>query len=195
MSRNSSEGANTGGGPFPHASPVENMTQAPGGPFQKLQHWDPHRRGNVSFAKSGQFPMKQRGRKSAAALEAPVFIDARDRPIEATERLTPEQADVFAEIVSNLSGRFFSQEQSPLVCQLARHVVSCRRLSRLLDRLERLDNDGIDLKDYAATLDARRKESAQIVSIARALRLTNQSRYRPGQAGREAENRPRPWEA
>ncbi len=138
--------------------------------------------------------MGQRGRKSAASNDVAVLIGADTPRINSPEKLTYEQAGVFAEIVESLPGKFFEQSQAPLVCALARHVVSARRLSRWIDKLETPVGGEIEPAEYIRALEARRKESAAIVSIARALRITNQSRYRPGQAGREAENRPRPWE-
>lgn len=138
--------------------------------------------------------MKQRGRKSASAIADAVLIGADSPRIYSPEKLTTEQALVFSDIVESLPGRFFGQEQAPMVAQLARHIVSARRLSAWIDGLEKPVGGEIEPAEYLKALEARRKESAAIVSIARALRLTNQSRYRPGQASREVENRPRPWE-
>lgn len=140
--------------------------------------------------------MKQRGRKSADAIIATAFLPGGDAArIEAGERLTQEQAIVFAEIVESVPGAFFSQEQAPLVCQLARHIISARRLAIYIDNRERLDTPEDELADYFRALGERRKETAAITSIMRALRLTNQSRYRPERAANAAATPPRPWES
>lgn len=140
--------------------------------------------------------MKQRGRKSSNAIADAVLIGADGPRIFSTEKLTTEQALVFSDIVESLPGRFFGQEQAPLVAQLARHIVSARRLSAWIDKLERMKGEEFDPADYFRALESRRKETAQIVAIARALRLTNQSRYRPEKAAESAAaNGARPWEA
>jgi hypothetical protein len=87
---------------------------------------------------------------------------------------------------SALPGKFFEAAQSPLLCALARHIVSERRLSTLIDKIESPDDAQVDFGEYTRALDSRRKESAAVVSIMRALRLTNQSRYRPATAASKA---------
>jgi hypothetical protein len=151
-------------------------------------------------------PVKKRGRQSAAALADAAVLIGHDRPrITSLEPLTDEQAVVFCEMIEALPGTFFSQEQAPLVAQLCRHIVSARRLSRWIDRLERLDGDEFVPSEYLRSLESRRKETAAICALSRALRLTNQSRYRPESAARRAEDGdpsrlragakpPRPWE-
>ena len=137
--------------------------------------------------------MAKRGRKSSDELSTAVLIGADTLPITASDKLTCEQSALFSEIVGSLPGKFFSQEQAPLVDQLCRHIITARRLAIVIDRLEKKDAD-VTLDEYWKALAERRKETAQITSLMRALRLTNQSRYRPERAG-DLNNKPKPWEA
>lgn len=141
--------------------------------------------------------MKQRGRKSTESLSIPALIAAKIERIRPPEGLTYEQRIVFGEIVENLAADFFTQEQAPLLGLLCRHLVTSDRLSAWLNRLESPgDGEVFDHETYLRVLDARRKETASIKSLATALRLTSQSRWRPSQAGERAGPQvPRPWEA
>lgn len=138
--------------------------------------------------------MGKRGPKSADQLSTALLIGADRARITSPEKLTTEQAIVFAEIVESVPGKFFSQEQAGLVCQLARHIVSARRLATLIDARERLDTPDAELEIYLRALGERRKESATIAALMRALRLTNQSRYRPEKAAAQATSAPRLWD-
>jgi hypothetical protein len=142
--------------------------------------------------------MRQRGRKSSAALAAGLVVIAERRPDPPAE-LTPEQADAFRGIVDRLPRNFFSHEQIPLVGALARHLVTARRLGAWVDQLETVapSSEGFFDGDlYMKVLAERRKESATIKSLMTALRLTPQSRYRPETARAKAEGArgPAPWE-
>lgn len=139
--------------------------------------------------------MKQRGRKSANAIAEAILISADCPRITSPEKLTTEQAVVFGDIVESLPGKFFGQEQAHLVTQLCRHIVSARRLSVWIDKIERFQGDDFEPAEYLRALESRRKESAQITALCRALRLTNQSRFRPEKAAdNSARPNQRPWE-
>jgi hypothetical protein len=140
--------------------------------------------------------MAKRGRKTTDSIAAESILIGADVPrITSPEKLTDDQAEIFADIVSAHPGRFFEQSQAPLVCQLVRHIVTARRLSVWIDKMEDRGADDFDAAEYFKALESRRKETASINSLCRSLRLTNQSRYRPESAAKKAANSgPRPWE-
>ena len=138
--------------------------------------------------------MSKRGRKSEADLSI-VSIDTKFERLKPPSDLSLEQRAVFADIVGALPGNFFSKEQMPLLASLSRHITSSRRLSGWIDRLEGPgDAADFDPRVYLKALESRRKETSAIKSLSTALRLTNQSRWRPSQAGKETPQKTPPWE-
>ena len=123
--------------------------------------------------------MKQRGRKSEASLQVAELAPKVGRP-PPPDYLTDEQALIWRRIVDCERPGFIKSSQFGL---LANYCV-LEDLSRRLD----LD-DANERKEL-------RQISHEMTSIARSLRLTNQSRYTPETAARKSETSegPRPWE-
>lgn len=120
--------------------------------------------------------MKQRGRKSSAALAVrPAAVQTIERP-EPPLDLTPEQVDVWNEIVSTMPADWFGSETHPLLVQLCRHTVDARCLAQLIDQ-ERSKRDGFDPGIYVELLKAQQRESATIKALSTSMRLAQQSRY------------------
>ena len=134
----------------------------------------------------------QRGRKSADELAALARTESRE-VLQPPGDLTPEQAFIFNEILEDLPDGMISREQVPLVAQLSRHIVSANRLGAWIDRIENNPVRDFDGPEYMKTLESRRKETSAISSIMRALRLTNQSRYRPDSAKLDRPSSKEPW--
>ena len=128
--------------------------------------------------------MAQRGRKSANALAA--IQPATETRLRAPEGLSAAEFDLWLDTVQLVPASFFPPEASEQLAAYVRHAVSARDLSKLVAEfnpkwigapggLERLDK----------LLKARERETRAMLSAARALRLTNQSRQDPKSAHRQ----------
>jgi hypothetical protein len=116
--------------------------------------------------------MKQRGRKSEASLEIAELAPVVARP-PAPERLTAEQAAIWTRVIGCESPGFIKESQFGL---LANYCV-------------------LESASFTASALDLLKISHEMTSIARALRLTNQSRMYPDTAGRKAAAAvERPWQ-
>lgn len=138
--------------------------------------------------------MRQRGRKSSSelAIAAPVGVVARpDAPAE----LTPEQSDVWAQIVDAMPADWFPAESHPLLMQYVRHTVEARRIAQLID--QECARAETDVAAYIELLKAQKSETAALKTMATALRVSQQTRRTPGVAGTKSQNRTvkRPWES
>jgi hypothetical protein len=140
--------------------------------------------------------MKQRGRKSTEALAVVrTFPDLRPAP---PEDLTEEQATEWRAIVARMPGDWFPRETHATLASYCRHVCTGRMLSRFVDKFEADhlgDEECVDrLKDV---LRMRETETRAASALARAMRLTQQSRYRADAAATAADNAgptEKPWE-
>jgi hypothetical protein len=141
--------------------------------------------------------MAARGRKSAASLE--IITTVADAAPDAPYDLTDEAASVWRGVLDSLPAGYVAGEQFDTLAAYCRHVVSARFLSREIDRfkLEWLKvEDGPDRLNKLLAM--RDREVRGVLATARALRLTNQSRYRPERAatarGASAAGSAKPWE-
>lgn len=92
--------------------------------------------------------------------------------------LTPDQAQVWREVVGARPSDFFARDAAPLLEEYCRVVVMCRLLALQVEA----SIAGGESADLKAVLDMRDKESRRMTSIATKLRITNQSRYTPDSA-------------
>jgi hypothetical protein len=141
--------------------------------------------------------MAKRGRKSAAEL-AIVTTLSDERP-DAPYDLTDVQAGIWRGIVDRLPADYFPAESFEMLAAYCRHVTAARALAVEIDRYEQSwlrDAEGLDR--YGKLLAMRDREVRGILAVSRALRLTNQSRYRPESAAAKARGNSalwkRPWE-
>ena len=130
--------------------------------------------------------MGARGPKSSAAL-AVVSSVTEHRPAPPKE-LTPEQAAEWEAIVGRLPHNWFPRETHGLLVALLRHWSTCRFLSKQIDCFDptwMCSEEGF--QRYSAWLALRARESRAMAGLAVKLRLTNQSRYTPATAQRQAQ--------
>lgn len=141
--------------------------------------------------------MTTRGRKSAASLE--VIATLADAAPDAPYDLSDDAASVWRAVLDSLPAGFVAGEQFDTLAAYCRHVVAARFLSREIDRYqpEWLKIDG-GVARLNKLLTMRERETRGMLATARALRLTNQSRYRPERAATAASGRAgnaqKPWE-
>ncbi|MDG4889285.1 hypothetical protein [Mesorhizobium sp. WSM4887] len=99
--------------------------------------------------------------------------------------------------MDTLPADFFPAESFDTLASYCRSVCVARRLSNLIDNFkdEWLAQDA-GLDRYSKLVKLREVEVRNLLATARALRLTNQSRYRPTKAGTLAStpNFQKPWE-
>jgi hypothetical protein len=118
-------------------------------------------------------------------------------PPDAPDELTPTQAEIWRRIVSSENVDFFrSAAAKGLLIDYCRHRDAAAGISEIINSFKPewlRSEDGC--ARYATLLKMREMEVREAGAMARALRLTNQSRYRPETAARrDVYNGPRPWE-
>jgi hypothetical protein len=142
--------------------------------------------------------MRQRGYKSAAA-NAVVISGAFGKRPEPPDDLTPRQAEIWRETAASEPVDFFNTSAlRSLLADYCRHREAAENVSSIINqfRPEWLKN-GEAVKRYQSLLRIRESETRAATAMARALRLTNQSRYTPGAARTAAANAGKglkPWE-
>jgi len=122
-------------------------------------------------------------RKSFAALAAPTPIPYAKPRLAAPCGLNPAASGIWRQIVTELPPGYFGSDTGLLLERLCIHLDRCRRFEALIAEAEAAPELDLDLFDRLAK--AARAESAAAASLARALRLTIQSRH-PVTAGRQA---------
>lgn len=133
--------------------------------------------------------MGSRGRKSAASLSLVTPLQVMRRPDPPPE-LTPEQADVWREVVSDLPGDWFAGKTHSLLAQLCRHAVSAKRVAQLIAAAE--GSDEFDIADYDRLLKMQERESRCLASLSVKLRISQSTTYDKSKK-KPAQTR-KPWE-
>jgi hypothetical protein len=149
-----------------------------------------------------QETMGARGPKSAAAM-AVVSPITSSRPAPPPE-LTEAEADEWRSIVGRLPQHWFPKETHGLLAAFLKHQSTHRVLCGLIEGFDvtvlRMD---LGVHHYDKLLVMRERESRAMATLAVKLRLTNQSRYTPATAARQAQQpfgfideggRLRPWQ-
>ncbi|NIR49991.1 hypothetical protein GWO43_15950 [candidate division KSB1 bacterium] len=141
--------------------------------------------------------MGKRGRKSRAELT--VVGGAKKDGVEVVERpappseLTPEQSDIWQDVVESLAADYFTEETFPILTQYCRHVSRARHFSYLVNKMEsqkKLDKD--EIKVYRDLCRSEEEQTRAIASLATKMRLTHLATY----DRRKAKNRnegDEPW--
>lgn len=141
--------------------------------------------------------MRTRGRQSAAEL-AVVDGGFAKRP-EPPSDLTFRQTQIWHEIVSSEPAEFFNSGATrSLLAEYCIHREETEKITRVINRYTSasLTSYG-EAQEYYSLLRMRDLETKLVVTLARQLRLTNQSRYEDRTAAREARKAapgPKPWE-
>ena len=139
--------------------------------------------------------MAQRGRKSAGSL-AVVSALPGQRCAPPAE-LTEAQAEIWRAVVATKPADWFTEDSHPLLASFCRHVVSARMLSAAVDDAGSADlADGDELKRMERLLKMRDRETKAVNALARAMRLTQQSRYdhKSSHTAASAAAGRKPWE-
>src|SRR4051812_12927427 len=123
------------------------------------------------------FPdMLQRGRKSAAALDAfPRVAEPleRGKRLTAPPELTDEETEIFAATVAAEPADWFPASTIPLLVQYCRHTVAARRVAELIERAT--GDKNLKAKDYDRLLKMQDRESREISWLASKMRIAQQS--------------------
>jgi len=128
--------------------------------------------------------MKQRGRKSASTLGV-ISMDLK-RP-EPPDSLSTAQAGTWDQITGALPPEFFSADIQPLLLAYCKHIDYAAVIDREVDAFKPewlKDDEG--LRRFKVLTDIRGRETTTMLTLARSLRLTNQSRYTPQRAATTA---------
>lgn len=139
--------------------------------------------------------MKQRGRKSADQLRAVDPVASIAPPAPPSE-LNDHEAAVWQSVVATRPPDWFHGTE-PLLLSYCKHIGMAATLDRQIDAFTPawLKTDG-GLDRYRKLADGRYKQTAIIISLARSMRLTNQSRYTPQRAATATTRTgSKPWEA
>lgn len=116
-------------------------------------------------------------------------IETVRRP-EPPAELTAEQQDEWRAVVNRMPAEWFPRETHALLAQYCRHVVAARRVSQLVEALER--DQSFDVQQYDTLLKMQEREGRALSSLATRMRISQQTQYdktkKRGTAGK------RPWE-
>lgn len=136
--------------------------------------------------------MRQRGRKSAAALMVaakPVEIVERQRP---PHDLTDEEVEVWAAVVATEAADWFSRSNTPILAQYCRHVIHARRVAELIERAT--GDPELAVIDYDRLLKMQERESRAIATLATKMRITHQA-TRNDRGNKQSGASRKPWES
>ena len=142
--------------------------------------------------------MKQRGRKSGAALSVvPATIGLEVLP-SPPEHLTDAQSAIWRMVMASRGGDLIAVEAYPVLVEYCRLVDGANQVAEQLAEFDpewAKADEG--LKRWDKLLGMQDRLTGRITSVATKLRLTPQSRYVPHAAGRHAERgeKRRPWES
>jgi hypothetical protein len=145
--------------------------------------------------------MKQRGRKSAAALEIAPLATA---VLERVERQKPphdlqdEEVEVWAAVVGAEPADWFSPSTVPILAQYCRHVVHARRVAELIEKATsdlhpETKQPSLTVSDYDRLLKMQERESRAIATLATKMRISQQAttNHRGNKAPKATR---KPWE-
>lgn len=135
--------------------------------------------------------MGSRGRTSAAHLSVVTTgaVEKIDRP-KAPDDLTDEQSEEWRAVVERLPADWFPRETWALLAQYCRHVVTSRRVQKIIEALE--SEKEFDVDAYDKALKMQERESRCIASLATRMRLTQQTTYDKKRNKGNGGNR-KPW--
>lgn len=138
--------------------------------------------------------MKQRGRESAASLATVTALPV--RLLEAPSDLSAEQAEVWGMVVATKPSDWWDAGSAPLLAAYCRAVVESRKIAALVESMTAdmlLLDDG--LKRYKDLRRLQAELSGEVNTLARAMRLTQQAKYRADAAATADDKAKgaRPW--
>jgi hypothetical protein len=132
--------------------------------------------------------MTQRGRKS---FEGKLSVVPFVAPLlDVPECLSASEGRIFSDMAAAMPAGWFRADSIPLLIEFSRAVDACNKLAAMRDTPD------ISMRDLAALLSAHEKQARLVINLATKMRLTQQSRILPDQAGRDVVNKPvlqPPW--
>ena len=139
--------------------------------------------------------MQQRGRKSEAALATVTSLPI--RLLAPPDDLSVEEAQVWAHVAATKPGDWWDAGSVPLLAQYCRATVQAELIADLVRQTaSSMLSDPSQLGTYKELRKIQGALSGEINSLARAMRLTQQSRYNAKNsdtASRKATGR-KPWQ-
>jgi hypothetical protein len=112
------------------------------------------------------------------------------RRVRAPPELTPEQAEEFQRVVSQMPAEWFCLGHTALLCQYARHVIMARRIAQLIEQAMP-DPDGG--KKVEGLIQAQARETSIICRLMTRLRLTPQAVQPRGVSPKTVHEVESPW--
>ena len=138
--------------------------------------------------------MKQAGRKSAAELATVTTLPI--RLLAAPTDLSAEEAEVWSRVVATKPGEWWDAGTVPLLAQYCRATVQAELIADLVRQTaSSMLSDPSQLGTYKELRKIQGALSGEITTLARSMRLTQQSRYNAKNsetANRKATGR-KPW--
>lgn len=122
------------------------------------------------------------GRKSTAALASVTALPV--RLIQPPAELSADQADVWSSVVVTKPADWFDAGSVPILAAYCRAVVEARKVASLVEAMTvdmLLLDDG--LKRYKDLRRLQAELAGEVNTLARAMRLTQQAKYRADAAG------------
>ena len=113
--------------------------------------------------------MKQRGRKTAGALEAAVSTQ---RP-EPLKHLTPEGKAIWMRVVNALQADWFRQETLDLLAEYCEQVLISRKIGKMILKLP-LQDSGAELERL---IRLKEKTARLTITLSTKMRISQQSTY------------------
>ena len=141
--------------------------------------------------------MKQRGRRSVASVAMAGAVQAIPRHAP-PEDLSDLETEIWVMVVDALPADWFGRDQLPLLLAYCKHSARAQLLDKEIDGFDLQwlkDDDG--LRRYDKMLAMRERETRQITSLARSMRITQQSRTHKDKAGSMAKKESgsaKPWQ-
>lgn len=137
--------------------------------------------------------MEQRGRKST---EGMVVIAPEHRRPSSPSCLTTEQSTEWDAIVGRMPADWFTRETHALLVAYLEHWSEARNLSVILRNFNGDITEQEGIRQYDKLLLMRDRETKGMVSIARAMRMTQQAKYNAITASSQAKQgseKKKPW--
>lgn len=126
--------------------------------------------------------MKQRGRPKALSI-----LPLPGKRYEPPDELTPEQKFLWRDIIATKPVEWWSPDSLPLLANYCRHITTSNYLAAQINQpFDLSDHD--TRKAYELLLKMRNAETAAIIRLATAMRLTQQSRYDSSKANTSHSN-------
>ena len=140
--------------------------------------------------------MADRGRKSAASLAVVTALPGQ-RP-EPPDELSDAEAAVWRAVAATKPADWFGADTHPLLAAYCRHACAARAMSAAVHAFPVADcADPERAKHYNLLLIMRERETCAMHSLARGMRITQQSRYdakTANTAASKAGGPSKPWE-